>query len=447
MSKKNKISDCSECFSEEVLLKYINDELGSEESAAIEKHILTCNICSDVVDGLLMLEPENSFSDLKTEIDREIDLKIHTLSKKRVLNTTMIRSIAAIALILVVSGTYILINNLLKKETINDFNVISKKTEQEDQDLTKSSKNQEQIADVEKKEKEETKSGSLFRSVLKESDSDFVTEENEDYSERNNSQCTDEKSTKSQKGSIITNGNVSDDDVLSGGSIFDIVPEVVEKADRKTASGESDYSGNIDNRSENIAVVSGKESRFDLSVNQNRRNKKAGEGQMSEKEKGAPAKTESNISSVSQSTTSVEVDELLIMADEEFVEETVNSIDKISFNAAIPEEESEECLTFVMVEEKPVFPGGDTALLNFILNNTVYPYEAKENGIQGKVFVKFIIDKNGEVTNVTIARGVDPALDKEAVRVIKSLPQWIPGKQRGYPVNVSYIIPINFRAE
>lgn len=448
MSKKNNISDCSECFSEEVLLKYINDELGSEESAAIEKHILTCNICSDVVDGLLMLEPENSFSDLKTEIDREIDLKIHTLSKKRVLNTTMIRSIAAIALILVVSGTYILINNLLKKETVNNFKVVSEKTEQENQDLTKSSKNQEQIADVEEKEKEETKSGSAFRSVLEEPDSDFATTEKEDFSERNNSQCTDEKSTKAQKGNIITNGNVSDDDdVLSGVSIFDIVPEVIEKADRKTVSGESDYPGNIDNRSEDIAAVSGKESRFDLSVNQNRRNKKAGEGQISEKGKGAPAKTESNISSVSQSTTSVEVDELLIMADEEFVEETVNSIDKISFNAAIAEEESEECLNFVMVEEKPVFPGGDSALLSFILNNTRYPYETKENGIQGKVFVKFIIDKNGEVTNVTIARGVDPALDEEAVRVIKSLPKWIPGKQRGLPVNVSYIIPINFRVE
>ncbi len=452
MSKKNNISDCSECFSEEVLLKYINDELGSEESAAVEKHILTCNICSDVVDGLLMLDPKESFLNSKTEIDQKVDLRIRSLSEKRVLNITVMRSIAAIALILVVSGAYILINNLLKKETVNDFKVVGKKTELEDQNLIKNNINQEQIADVEKNKKEETKSGSAFRPVLKESDSDFAIEENEDYSERDNTQCTSEKSTESQKGNIdkVTNGYVSDDDVLLGGSIFDMVPGVIEKTDRKTASGESDYSGSVDNRSEDIAVVSGKETRSELTGNQDRRSKKTGEEHMSENEKKTPGKAESNvkdISSVSQTTTSVEVDELLIMSDAEFVEETVNSIEEISFNEVIPEEESEECLAFVTVEEKPLFPGGDSALLNFILNNTVYPDVAKENGIQGKVFVKFIIDKNGDVTNVTIARGVDPVLDKEAIRVIKSLPKWIPGKQRGYPVNVSYIIPINFRAE
>lgn len=99
---------------------------------------------------------------------------------------------------------------------------------------------------------------------------------------------------------------------------------------------------------------------------------------------------------------------------------------------------------FFIVEEMPEFPGGEQALRKFIANNIEYPVSAQENGIQGKVYVTFVVDKNGEVANARIARGVDPSLDQEALRVVNSLPKWIPGKQRGQNVNVSYTVPINF---
>lgn len=99
---------------------------------------------------------------------------------------------------------------------------------------------------------------------------------------------------------------------------------------------------------------------------------------------------------------------------------------------------------FFIVEEMPEFPGGEPELRKFIANHIEYPAEAQENGIQGRVYVTFVVDKNGEVANAKIARGVDPALDKEALRVVNSLPKWIPGKQRGQTVNVSYTVPINF---
>ena len=99
---------------------------------------------------------------------------------------------------------------------------------------------------------------------------------------------------------------------------------------------------------------------------------------------------------------------------------------------------------FFIVEEMPEFPGGEQALRKFIANNIEYPVSAQENGIQGKVYVTFVVDKNGDVANARIARGVDPALDREALRVVNSLPKWIPGKQRGQNVNVSYTVPINF---
>jgi len=108
------------------------------------------------------------------------------------------------------------------------------------------------------------------------------------------------------------------------------------------------------------------------------------------------------------------------------------------------EEEAEDAPVFFIVEEMPDFPGGQLALRKFIAQAIKYPVIAQENGIQGKVFVNFVVNKDGTVTGAKIARGVDPSLDKEALRVVNSLPKWKPGKQGGKPVRVSYTVPINF---
>ena len=102
---------------------------------------------------------------------------------------------------------------------------------------------------------------------------------------------------------------------------------------------------------------------------------------------------------------------------------------------------------FVVVEEMPEFPGGEVALRNFIAENIKYPAEAKSKGIQGKVFVTFVVSKTGKTESAKIARGVDPLLDSEALRVVASLPEWKPGKQRGVNVNVSYTIPVQFKLD
>jgi protein TonB len=92
----------------------------------------------------------------------------------------------------------------------------------------------------------------------------------------------------------------------------------------------------------------------------------------------------------------------------------------------------------------PEFPGGEAALRKYIANSIKYPVIAQENGIQGKVFVTFVVDKDGSITQAKVVRGVDPSLDKEALRVVNSLPKWVPGRQRGNPVKVSYTVPISF---
>jgi TonB family protein len=99
---------------------------------------------------------------------------------------------------------------------------------------------------------------------------------------------------------------------------------------------------------------------------------------------------------------------------------------------------------FYIVEEMPEFPGGEMALRTYIANAIEYPVIAQEKGIQGKVYVTFVVGKDGSVVNCSIARGVDPSLDGEALRVVNSLPKWKPGMQKGKSVNVSYTVPINF---
>ena len=115
--------------------------------------------------------------------------------------------------------------------------------------------------------------------------------------------------------------------------------------------------------------------------------------------------------------------------------------------AVVEEEEESAQQIFVIVEEMPEFPGGDAELLKFISKSIKYPVIAQENGIQGRVICSFVINRDGSVVDATVVRGVDPSLDKEALRVINTMPKWKPGKQRGKPVRVKYTVPIIFRLQ
>jgi len=113
----------------------------------------------------------------------------------------------------------------------------------------------------------------------------------------------------------------------------------------------------------------------------------------------------------------------------------------------VVEEEVVETEIFQIVEEMPQFPGGDAKLLEYVATHIKYPQIARETGIQGRVFVGFVVEPDGSVSNVKILRGIGGGCDEEAVRVIKSLPKWKPGKQRGKAVRVSYQIPVLFKLQ
>jgi len=111
----------------------------------------------------------------------------------------------------------------------------------------------------------------------------------------------------------------------------------------------------------------------------------------------------------------------------------------------VEEEATEEI--FVVVEQQPEFPGGTTALMKFLSDNIKYPVIAQENGIQGRVIMNFVVERDGSISDVQVVRGQDPSLDKEAERVIKTMPKWKPGQQRGKPVRVRFTLPVVFRLQ
>ena len=113
----------------------------------------------------------------------------------------------------------------------------------------------------------------------------------------------------------------------------------------------------------------------------------------------------------------------------------------------VEEEEVQEQEIFQIVEEMPSFPGGEAKLMEYVAKNIKYPQIARETGIQGRVFVGFVVEPDGSISNVKLLRGIGGGCDEEAMRVIKSLPKWKPGKQRGKAVRVSYQIPVFFKLQ
>jgi len=147
------------------------------------------------------------------------------------------------------------------------------------------------------------------------------------------------------------------------------------------------------------------------------------------------------------------VEDNVQVAETEFLtsEGDANAIQEATYVASAAvvddEEEVEENYVFVTVEKMPEFPGGDIALLKWISENINYPTIAAENGIQGRVACTFVVNADGSVSDVQVARPVDPNLDREAIRVLRQLPKFKPGEQRGKPVRVKYSVPVRFRLQ
>lgn len=127
------------------------------------------------------------------------------------------------------------------------------------------------------------------------------------------------------------------------------------------------------------------------------------------------------------------------------IEDNVEWFDPQEYDYAIVEPEPEPDEIFMVVEDQPEFPGGTAALMEYLRNNIKYPAICRENNIQGKVIVTFVVNKDGAITDPEVVKSVNPSLDKEALRVISQMPNWKPGTQRGKPVRVKFNVPVSFQ--
>ena len=136
-----------------------------------------------------------------------------------------------------------------------------------------------------------------------------------------------------------------------------------------------------------------------------------------------------------------DIEEDIMVSTEDQVEWV--DLDEVDYIEVEPEPEEEEI--FMVVEETPEFPGGYEAYMQYLKKNIKYPAICRDNNIQGRVIVSFVVNKDGKIVDAEVVKGVNPSLDKEALRVISTMPNWKPGKQRGKPVRVKYSSPVNFR--
>lgn len=130
------------------------------------------------------------------------------------------------------------------------------------------------------------------------------------------------------------------------------------------------------------------------------------------------------------------------------ITEGTNDLNKVIIQEqviAAPKVEDEQPVSIAMVEQKPEFPGGEAAMYKWLSDNIVYPSAASEEGVQGRVVVEFVVGKDGSISNVKVVRPRHPALDKEALRVVKAMPNWLPGRNNGQPVKVTYTLPVTFK--
>lgn len=131
------------------------------------------------------------------------------------------------------------------------------------------------------------------------------------------------------------------------------------------------------------------------------------------------------------------------------ITEGTNDLNKIAIKEeviAAPVVEDEP-ISIAMVEQKPEFPGGEAAMYKWLSDNIIFPAAAIEDGVQGRVIVEFVVGKDGSITNVRVVRARHQALDKEALRVVKAMPKWVPGRNNGQPVKVTYTLPVTFKLQ
>jgi len=492
MNEQNNISQCQKSYSEDYLLKYINNELSDEESAVLETHLQECEVCSDQLDGLLMMEnPEEVFA-VSAELNKLIDSKSKAKRKVLGMEPNSFRAIAAVFILLMISGAYVILNNLINDNEITNVNKISQIENPEGVDLTdkldQRLEEDSMIADVKTAEEKNNKStvDELFERTATESENNqqvfFDLDVPSSAEQLEDVLLEEEIVSKIDEipfyyAPVIDEMEESEAYINVANAELEVIDnEDFADEDKVVYKSDSDQDESSKDRTVSTVSVASKETRSGFWGNMRRENKK--ESVAMQKSNNRPSVNTvttqttvtgnsdvsdgigsgSNSSIVtdnyggispenSDSADDMAEEQVIEEAHETVIEELIIVEDDVEIVLVddfteFEEEVMEEPLAFHVVEEKPQFPGGEHELMKYIADNFELPL-AQESQIGGKIYVQFVITKTGKVDDVKVVKGVDPYLDQEAIRVVENMPDWIPGKQRGKAVDVTFVIPIN----
>ncbi len=431
MNNKTNIKDTSNCFSQEFLLKYINDELSDAENSIVENHIKDCNICSDIVDGLLMMENPNEIIEIANSLNVAIDLK--TKKKKRVFGMDILafRAMAAIFLLLLASGTFLFINNMLTNvqiDEVNEFSQLESESLEEKNDIVFTAQEKtNQVADAVTEETTNGIDDNKYAEYEKTRTVEEIFEEEENITDQailkevllSESAIVDGVTDKETNAAYFATNNEN------------IKPTGTSLVKSETVFLDDDTSVKVDAAKDSGLINITATGNGELVSTNIRQEQDFNKGNRSLQKSNKPVTVNKN--------SEIESDDFVKVEDSEMIIEALIITDN-DIEAEL--DNNDEPIAFAVVEQKPEFHNGDSALMVYVANNFEYPEGVKELKISGRIFVKFTISEMGKVTNVHVIRGLYPELDAEAVRVVKNMPDWIPAKQRGKPVAVNYVLPI-----
>ncbi|MBK7183930.1 MAG: energy transducer TonB [Bacteroidetes bacterium] len=426
MSKelKHKIYTSTECISEDVMYNYIDKKLSAQEEHQVEKHLLDCELCSDALEGLTISHDRKIIHSIKTEVDKKL---LATEKTTRVVHFNY-RGIWAIAagLLLLIGGVFFFNQFMTKNMEMADASKLETSSEEKPSRLDdtgiKSDSVQPPSTSIETsettvQEREENRQEIAFVAPKANLEDAESTLENTTIAGNSNNGAT----------GAYDYRQVSDEEVASENK-----EGIASIPDLKKTETLNEISKNDDNQkpiaaTSAPATISTKEIAKDKTVVSS---KKLVEKKRSKTNEGAATTQQP-----AYYNQDIALAESQIAAAEQKNSPEFDRDDQSNYKYLSAADST------ISVDEMPKFPGGEIELVKYIAKNFKYP-SITDNLSKTKIYIEFIIDKNGAVKNAKILKGIHPELDKEALRVINSMPKWSPGKQAEKPVDVKMVYPI-----
>lgn len=414
----NSIFNHDDCVAGDVLLKYAHNELSSIDKNKVEKHLLDCELCSDALEGLQMVKNRDVVASLKNEVAEKFGGQVSAGTTKGKIIKLEFKTVLAIAasVALLIVSVYVF-NKSLKDEKVVADSKVTEDFAEEILKMPEPAKAEEYKSDSEPAATTpaatkipDTKEGNKLDGI-------FAA----DKSEEKNSKSESTKIVDVLEDAIVKENAGS---ALSGGESSAVRPAEEQAKSRDDNAGAED---------ESVMMRASKDEKR-TEVNTSSADKEKKTAKKAKLSKAAEPAVPSSVQAqqgVSLSSTTV----------------PGNDTDNESISNSAKEAHTDSLQVFTIVEEMPQYPGGEVEMTRFIKENTKYPQSAKDNNIQGTVYISFVVEKDGSIKAVKIQRGIAGCneCNAEALRVINLMPKWMPGKQSGKTVRVSYVLPVKFK--